>query len=146
MSFSWGKGDVYGERVGEHVWRDQVPLARLLKAGLTVGCGSDWGPKNPWEHIKLAETHEFCGSGHHNDTPDHVISRDQSLRTWTQDAGIVIGRSDIGTLGNGKKADFIIADRDPTSCPLDELPATRVFATAVGGRFVYNSGVADVDR
>ena len=146
MSFSWGKGDVYGERVGEHVWRDQVPLARLLKAGLTVGCGSDWGPKNPWEHIKLAETHEFCGSGHHNDTSDHVISRDQSLRTWTQDAGIVIGRSDIGTLGNGKKADFIIADRDPTSCPLDELPATRVFATAVGGRFVYNSGVADVDR
>lgn len=61
MSFSWGKGDLYGERAGRHVWRDQVPLKRLLRAGLTVGCGSDWGPKNPWEQMQLAETHEFCG-------------------------------------------------------------------------------------
>jgi hypothetical protein len=33
MAFSWGKGDVWGERVGPHVWTDQVPLKRLLQAG-----------------------------------------------------------------------------------------------------------------
>lgn len=142
MSFSWGKGDVYGERAGEHVWKDQVPLKRLLRAGLTVGCGSDWGPKNPWEHIQLAETHEFCGSGHRNDTPDHAITREESLITWTRDAGRVIGRGDTGCLSNGQKADLIIVDRDPATCPLADLPATRVFATAVGGRFVYDTGVA----
>ena len=141
MSFSWGKGDVYGDRVGEHVWRDQVPLKRLLRAGLTVGCGSDWGPKNPWEHIQLAETHEFCGSGHRNDTVDHALTREESLLTWTRDAGRVIGRSDTGCLSDGQKADFIIVDRDPGSCPLDDLSATRVLATAVGGRFVHNTGV-----
>lgn len=143
MSFSWGKGDVYGERAGEHVWRDQVPLKRLLRAGLTVGCGSDWGPKNPWEHIQLAETHEFCGSGRRNDTPDHVLTREESLITWTRDAGRVIGRADTGCLSDGQKADFIIVDRDPVLCPLADLPETRVLATAVGGRFVYNTGVVE---
>lgn len=141
MSFSWGKGDLYGERAGEYVWKDQVPLKRLLKAGLTVGCGSDWGPKNPWEHIQLAETHEFCGSGHRNDTPDHALTREESLITWTRDAGRVIGRGDTGCLADGQKADFIIVDRDPMSCPIADLPATRVLATAVGGRFVHNTGV-----
>src|SRR5262249_38961501 len=55
MSFSWGKGDLIGERIGEHAWRDLIPLRRLLDAGLTVGCGTDWGPKNIFEHIGLAE-------------------------------------------------------------------------------------------
>ena len=141
IGFSWGKGDLYGERIGPHVWRDQVPLKRLLRAGLTVGCGSDWGPKNPWEQIALAETHEFCGSGHRNDTPDHVLTREESLLTWTRDAARVIGRPDLGTLATGQKADFIVLDRDPTTCPLDELPATRVLATSLGGRFVHDSGI-----
>src|SRR5690606_14676293 len=35
MAFSWGKGDLWGERIGRHVWRDQVPLKRLLRAGLS---------------------------------------------------------------------------------------------------------------
>ena len=142
IGFSWGKGDLYGERAGRHVWRDQVPLKRLLRAGLTVGCGSDWGPKNPWEQIGLAETHEFCGSGHHNDTADHVLTREESLLTWTRDAARVIGRPDLGTLASGQMADFIVVDRDPTTCRLEDLPSTRTLATSLGGRFVYDSGIA----
>jgi hypothetical protein len=143
MSFSWGKGDLYGERAGRHVWRDQVPLKRLLRAGLTVGCGSDWGPKNPWEQMQLAETHEFCGSGHRNDTSDHALTREESLLTWTRDAARVIGRPDLGTLVRDQKADFIIVDRDLRTCPLVDLPSTRTLATSVGGRFVYDSGVVN---
>ena len=48
-------------------WTDLIPLKRLLDAGLPVACGSDWGPKNIFEHVALAETHEFCGSGRRND-------------------------------------------------------------------------------
>ncbi|MBI5506054.1 MAG: amidohydrolase family protein, partial [Deltaproteobacteria bacterium] len=43
MSFSCAKGDLMAERIGPHVWKDLIPLRRLLRAGLTVGCGSDWG-------------------------------------------------------------------------------------------------------
>lgn len=142
LSFVWGKGDVYGERAGRHVWRDQVPVKRLMNAGLTVGCGSDWGPKNAWEQIQLAETHEFCGSGHRNDTPDHKLTREESLRTWTRDAARVLGWDGLGHLAPGAHADLIVVDRDPLTCPLDDLPSTRTHLTMVGGRIVHDDGVA----
>ncbi len=146
MSFSWGKGDLYGERAGRHIWRDQVPLARLLRMGMTVGCGSDWGPKNPWEQIQLAETHEFAGSGHRNDTPDHKITREQSLITWTRDAARVLHWDDIGTLATGQQADFIVVDRNPLDCPLDDVPHTQTLLTAVGGQVVHrDSGGPKLD-
>ena len=69
MSFCWGKGDLFVERIGEHVLGDLIPLRRMLDAGLIVGCGTDWGPKNVFEHVALAETHEFAGSGRRNDGP-----------------------------------------------------------------------------
>ena len=137
MSFSWGKGDLYGERVGRHVWKDQVPLKRLLRMGVTVGCGSDWGPKNPWEQMQLAETHEFAGSGHRNDTPDHAISREESLLTWTRDAARVLHWDDIGTLEPGRQADLIVVDRDPLTCRLDALPGTQTQMTLVGGEVMH---------
>ena len=41
MSFSWGKGDLFIERIGEHVLEHLIPLRRLLDAGMTVACGLD---------------------------------------------------------------------------------------------------------
>jgi predicted amidohydrolase YtcJ len=137
MSFSWGKGDLLGERIGRHVWSDLIPLRRLLDAGLVVGCGTDWGPKNPFEHLQLAETHRFCASGHRNDGPAQKVTRLEALRMWTRDAARVLGWDGIGTLAPGSHADLIVVDRDPLECPLDDLPATRVLRTIVGGRTVF---------
>jgi predicted amidohydrolase YtcJ len=139
IGFCWGKGDLYGERGGRHLWRDLTPIKRLLEIGLTVGCGSDWGPKNAWEQIQLAETHEFCGSGHRNDTPDHKLTREESLLTWTRDAARVLQWDGIGTLSAGSHADLIVVDRDPLTCPLEDLPHTRVLATMMAGRPVFQA-------
>ena len=57
LSFTWGKGDMFVERIGEHVLPDLIPLRRMVDAGLMVGCGSDWVPKNVFEHLALAKTH-----------------------------------------------------------------------------------------
>jgi predicted amidohydrolase YtcJ len=143
MAFSWGKGDLWGERVGPHVWRDQVPLKRLLRAGLVVGAGSDWGPKNPWEQMQLAETHEFAGSGRRNATPDHAVTREEALVMWTRDAGRVLGWDGVGTLAPGSHADVIVVDRDPLTCRLDELPQTTVLLTLLGDRVVHDAGKLD---
>jgi len=140
MSFSWGKGDLLAERIGRHVWPDLIPLRRLLDARLIVGCGTDWGPKNPFEHVQLAETHAFCGSGHRNDGPAQKVTRAEALRMWTRDAARVLGWDGIGTLAPGSHADLIVVDRDPLACPLDDLPATRVLRTVVGGRTVFEAG------
>ena len=139
IGFCWGKGDVYGARGGQHLWRDLTPIKRLLNIGLKVGCGSDWGPKNAWEQIQLGETHEFCGSGHHNDTPDHKLTREESLLTWTRDAAEVLGWSGIGTLERGNHADLIVVDGDPMNCAVEDLPKMSVLATMLDGKSVFDS-------
>jgi predicted amidohydrolase YtcJ len=140
MSFSWGKGDMYGERLGRDVWRDLIPLKRLVDSGMRVGCGSDWGPKNFFEHMLLAETHEFAGSGHRNDGPDHAVDRALSVSLWTDRAAEVLGWQGIGTLRAGSHADLIVLDHDPLACRQDDLPGTQVLRTLVGGAVVHDTG------
>jgi hypothetical protein len=140
MSFSWAKGDLMAQRIGPYVWKDLIPLRRLLDAGLLVACGSDWGPKNIFEHIQLAETHEFCGSGRRNDDDAHTVTRAQAILMWTRDAGRVLRWDGIGTLAPGSHADLIVVDRDPFTCALDALPATKVLRTLLGGTTVYDAG------
>jgi predicted amidohydrolase YtcJ len=140
MSFSWGKGELFAERIGEHVLGDLIPLRRMLDAGLVVGCGTDWGPKNVFEHIELAQTHRFAGSGRQNLGPAQPVTREEALRMWTADAARVLGWEGIGRLGPGQHADLIVVDRDPLSCDVSDLPDTRILRTVLGGRVVYDSG------
>ena len=137
MGFSAAKGDLYGRRIGPWAWRDQVPLQRLVRAGLVVGLGTDWGPKDPWENMVLAQTHEFWGSGHRNDDADHAVTREQAVAMWTSDAARTLAWDGIGTIRPGAWADLCIVDRDPLTCPLDELPGTTVLRTVLAGRTVY---------
>lgn len=136
MSFSWGKGDLYEERIGKHAWRDLVPLKRMLNAGLTVGCGTDWGPKNIFEHIALSETHEFCGSGHCNNTPDHALTRAEAIGTWTHGSAKAIGWNDVGSLQPGNHADLILVDQNPLTCATDKLPETQVLDVKIANQAV----------
>jgi hypothetical protein len=135
--FHWGKGDMYGERLGRHVWKDLVPLRRLLDHDIPVGCGTDWGPRNIFEQIQLAVTCEFAGSGYRNLDAGQAITREEALLLWTRNAARVLDWEDVGTLAAGNHADFIFTDRNPLTCPLEELPSTTVLRTVLDGRTVY---------
>jgi predicted amidohydrolase YtcJ len=141
MSFSCAKGDLFEKRIGKHVWNDLIPLKRLLEAGLTVSAGSDWGPKNIFEHIALAETHEFWGSGRRNDGPAQKVSREEAVRMWTSEAAHALGWEGIGSLAPGNHADLLIVDRDILSCRVEDLPSTSVLRTVLAGEAVHDSGV-----
>jgi predicted amidohydrolase YtcJ len=140
MSFSWGKGDLFSERIGAHVLPDLIPLRRMLDAGLVVGCGTDWGPKNVFEHIELAQSHRFAGSGRQNLGPAQPVTREEALRMWTRDAARALGWDGIGTLRPGDHADLIVVDRDPSTCDLGDLSGTQVLRTVLGGHVVYDGG------
>jgi predicted amidohydrolase YtcJ len=140
MSFSWGKGELFSERIGDHVLGDLIPLKRLLQSGMRVGCGSDWGPKNIFEQIRLAITHEFAASGRRNDGPAQAVDRRQALEMWTREAARVLDWQGIGVLAPGFHADLAILDRDPLSCPLEDLPGTKVLATYLAGEVVHDTG------
>jgi predicted amidohydrolase YtcJ len=135
MSFSWGKGELVRERIGEHMLEHLIPLRRLLDAGLHVGCGSDWGPKHVFEQIALAVEPTYAGSGRAAATPG--VSRHQALAMWTREAAHVLRWQGIGSLEPGHHADICVVDRDPLTCPTEDLPATEVRATLLGGELVH---------
>ncbi|MDX1882578.1 amidohydrolase [Mycobacterium sp. NPDC051804] len=137
MSFSWGKGELFADRVGEAILEHLVPLQRFLNAGLTVGCGTDWGPKNVFEHLALAAKPRYGASGRAAATAG--VSRIDALATWTRTAAQVLRWNDIGSLVAGHHADMIVVDRNPLTCPLSDLPHTRVLTTMLGGRPVGGS-------
>ncbi|MGH7905668.1 MAG: amidohydrolase [Candidatus Binataceae bacterium] len=138
-SFLWGMGDIYVERMGTAVFRDFNPLKRFFDLGLNVSCGSDWGPKNIFEHMQFAETREFGGTSRRDLSADQAITREQSLLSWTRNCARLMRWNDIGSLSPGFQADITIVDRNPLTCPVDDLPGTTVLRTLLGGRIVHDS-------
>jgi hypothetical protein len=136
LGFTHGKGDMFRDRLGDGVLGDLNPLRRMLDAGIRVGASTDWGPKNPFEAMALAVTHEFGGSGYRNDGPAQRVDRTQAYAMWGRGAAEVLDWPGVGELRPGGHADLVLLDRDPVTCPLDDLPGTRVLATVLGGRQV----------
>jgi len=45
----------------------------------------------------------------------------------------------VGSLSIGKRADFVVLDRDIMTIPVSEILATKVKATVIDGEVVYGS-------
>ena len=97
-------------------------LARLNQAGVTIAFGTDGS--TPWAVHQ--ELEDMVRSGM---TPAQVIV------AATRNSAELMQITDIGTVGVGKSADFIVLDANP----LDEITNTRRIAT------VYLRGM-EVDR
>ncbi|MCX7309073.1 MAG: amidohydrolase family protein [Afipia sp.] len=139
MTFCWGEGELMRRSMGPRVLPDIIPLRRFLDAKIPVGGGSDWGPKNAWEHIQLSLTHEFGESGFRNLGPNQKITRIEALAMMTRDAARVMQWDDIGSLSPNMHADLAIIDQDPVSCPIDNIKNTGVLQTIFAGETVYDN-------
>jgi hypothetical protein len=137
--FTWGKGDVYRRAFGAESIADLNPLRRLLDEGLVLAASTDWGPKNPWEQMWLAQTHLLGHSGIRNDGPDQVVTRAEALAMWTGGAADVLDWPELGRLRAGSYADLVVIDRDPLTCELDDLPAVSVLSTVTAGRTAFSA-------
>lgn len=140
MSFCWGKGDLFREKIGDHRLGDLLPLRRFFDEGFAVAGSTDWGPKNAFEQIELALTHEFCGSGYRNLGSAQKITREEAIGMWTWDAARVLRWDGIGQLAPDCRADLTIVDRNPLACPVEEIGRTRVLRTVFDGTVVHDDG------
>ena len=124
------------------------PYRKWLDAGLTIGGGSDHmirldpvestNPWDPWLGIWVAVTRRTEGSEVLN--PDQRLTRAEALRFYTiNNARLHFEEKDKGTIEPGKLADLILVDRDPLTCPEDDLRTTRVVWTMVGGKLVFGT-------
>ncbi len=79
----------------------------------------------------------FEGGGRAQPRPAAHARRGR-LRFYTiNNARLHFEEREKGSIEAGKLADLILVDRDPLTCPEDDLRTTRVLATMVGGRLVY---------
>lgn len=141
VSFCWGKGAMYQERMGEEALKNLVPIGKMFESGANVGLGSDWGPASPFEHMALAETREFGGSERRHDGPGYSINRQQALDGWTVNNARLMQWEGIGALKPGYKADLAIVDRNPQTCHIGDLPKTQVLRTVLGGKDIFDTSI-----
>lgn len=135
----WAEERVGPERIrGAYAWR------RLRDAGARLACGSDFPVEssNPFFGIYAAVTRkdqEGWPAGGWR--PEERMTREEALSCFTRDAAWAAGMEDeVGTLTPGKRADFVIVDRDPFTAPAEELWKTRVLRTVIDGETVYEAG------
>ena len=70
--------------------------------------------------------------------PEEALTREQAIRFYTSNNAHLLFLEDrIGSLEAGKQADLVILDRDLLTCPVDQIHATRVLATYLDGKRVF---------
>jgi predicted amidohydrolase YtcJ len=123
------------------------PLKTIFATGGMSGGGSDHmlkigdlraiNPYNPflamWTTItRRAKWYE--GQLH----PEEALTRRQAIEFYTRNnAHLIFWEKEIGSIELGKRADFIVVDRDVLTCPEDDFKETRVLQTWVEGRKVF---------
>jgi predicted amidohydrolase YtcJ len=70
--------------------------------------------------------------------PEQAVTVEEALRAATMAPAWLEGQERRrGTLRPGMLADLVVLDRDPLTCPPDELPGLRVLGTMLGGRWTH---------
>lgn len=134
----WAEDRVGPERIrGAYAWR------RMRESGARLACGSDFPVEspNPFFGIYAAVTRQDQeGWPEGGWRPEDRMTREEALACFTRDAAWAAGMEDeVGTLSVGKRADFVIIDRDPFTVPAEDLWGTRVLRTVIDGETVYEA-------
>jgi predicted amidohydrolase YtcJ len=125
----------YARTFGAYAWRS------LLNTGVIIPNGSDFPVErvNPLYSFHAAVSRQDDSSWPPGGWfPEQKMTRDEALKSmtiWPAFAGFQ--EQLTGSLTPGKYADFVILDRDIMSVPDAEILGTRVVATYIGGRAVF---------
>jgi hypothetical protein len=137
----WAEERVGPGRIqGAYAWR------KTLDAGVPLACGSDFPVEspNPFYGLYAAVTRQdqegWPAGGWRL---EERLTRDEALACFTRWAADAAGMDDqVGTLAVGRRADFLVLDRDIMEVPAEEIWRTQVLRTVIDGETVYEASAA----
>jgi predicted amidohydrolase YtcJ len=132
----WAKNRVGEDRI-KYVW----PFKTMIKKGIKIGVGTDCPvePLNPWETVYAAVTRgKYDGIPYYEDTKEECLSLEETLYAYTWGSAYIMHEEEnLGSLEEGKFADFIVLDKDPFTLNETQLRNIKVIETYVGGKCVW---------
>lgn len=126
-------------RIGAERARTSYPWKQFLDAGVPLAFGTDYPvePITPFRGLYAAVTRKN-EEGTKAYYTEQALSIEQALAAYTTGSAYAeFTEKDKGTLEPGKLADFVVLDRDLTKIKPQEILATKVLRTVVGGKLVY---------
>jgi hypothetical protein len=135
------------QRVGPERIRFAYAWRALLERGARLALGSDFPVEevNPMLGIYAAVTRQDLAKWPEGGWyPEQRILRAEALRGFTLDAAFAAFMEDqVGSLEPGKRADFVVLDRDIMSVPERDIADTKVLATWLDGQRVFSAQSPD---
>ncbi|HEY0928905.1 MAG TPA: amidohydrolase [Gemmatimonas sp.] len=145
MQASHQTSDMYwiGKRLGPTRLYGAYAWQSLLQTGVIIPNGSDF----PVEEVNpLISFHAAIARQDGRDWPaggwfpEQKMTREDALRSmtiWPAYSGFQ--EKDLGSITAGKYADFVMLDQDIMRVPVELVLKTKVLATYVGGKTVYEA-------
>lgn len=134
------KGADYVEHWGPEATASAPPIGIMRELGITIGGGTDATRANwfsPWASIWWLVTGETL-NGEGVRAPEHRLSVDDALRSYTRDAAWFTGETETrGRIVPGYLADLCVPTVDPYSVDPSELRHIRSQLTVVGGKITH---------
>jgi predicted amidohydrolase YtcJ len=115
------------------------PARSLRDAGAVIAGGSDWGVSsfNAFAAMEHAITRSE-GRGRPALLPGQSLTLQDMVDAYTVNAASALKQERMtGSLEAGKRADFIVLDRDIFTMDAFDLHETKVISTYLDGREVY---------
>lgn len=120
------------------VWR----LGPIVRAGVNLAIGSDWNQAqaDPWINLETLVTRRAPGDGPDGTIlgTDSGITLEQAVYGYTMGgAHAMYLEEEIGSIRPGKRANFIVLDRNLFEIPLNQIHGAIVNQTWFEGEVVY---------
>lgn len=127
----------WGKRAAlSYAWRTQLNHGAVLAFGSDAPVESP----NPFLGIHAAVTRQMLdGSpGPQGWYPEQRLTVLEAIWGFTRGAAFAAGMEDrLGQLSPGYLADLIVLDRDPFTCPPEQIPTISPLATMLNGEWVF---------
>jgi len=132
----------YLSKLGPERYNRLMRMGTMVDMGIRVALSQDYPslPINPFLHLHAAVTRSLVGDSEILGPETEKLTVPEAIRAYTLDAAYAVEAEEYsGSLEVGKRADFIVLDRNLLEITEDDIVDTRVLRTVMDGRVVYET-------